>query len=92
MAKGMNEIKITDADVNGVAIVTTVEGDRLTGTVLQNKGVFDAYPAMVKNHFNDLCDYVNEQTPSGDAGVNYTQTEIAFICNALDCTQADITL
>lgn len=86
------DIKIDSTDINAVAVATTVASDRLTGTVLQNKQVFDAYPAMIVSHFNDLCDYVNAQTPEGDGGLAYTPTEIAFICDALDCTESQITL
>ena len=92
MAKAMTDIIIDQTDIDAVAVSTSVSGDRLTGTVLQNKQVFDAYPAMVKDHFNDLCEYVNTQTPTGDAGLSYTQTEIAVFTNALSCTEADLTL
>ena len=92
MAKAMTEIQIDQTDIDIVAVHTAVTGDRLSGTVLQNKEVFDRFPQMVANHFNDLCDYVNEQTPSGDAGLSYTQTEIAVFTSALSCTEADLTL
>lgn len=86
------DIKIDSTDIDAVAVATTVTSDRLSGTVLQNKQVFDRYPAMIVTHFNDLCDYVNAQTPEGDAGLSYTATEIAFICDVLDCTESQITL
>lgn len=92
MAKAMTDIIIDQTDINAVAVSVAVVGDKLSGTVLQNKEVFDAYPEMVKDHFNDLCDYVNEQTPTGDAGLYYTGTEISYICTALGCTEASITL
>lgn len=92
MAKAMTDIIIDQTDINAVAVSVAVVGDKLSGTVLQNKEVFDAYPEMVKDHFNDLCDYVNEQTPTGDAGLYYTAMEISYICTALGCTEASITL
>ena len=93
MAKQMSAIKIdTTTDVQAVALAYTVAGDRLTGTVLQNKQKFDAYPDMIVSHFNDLCDYVNEQTPTGDAGLNYSASEISTITSTLGCTEASITL
>ena len=93
MAKPMSAIKIdTTTDVQAVALEYTVTGDRLTGTVLQNKQKFDAYPDMIVSHFNDLCDYVYEQTPSGDAALNYNSTEISYICSELGCTEASITI
>lgn len=92
MAKQMTDIQIDETDINAVAIAITISGDRLTGTVLENKQVFDAYPDMIVDHFNDLCDYVSEQTPEGDAGLQYTSTEIANICAVLRCSESDITM
>ena len=86
------DIKIDSTDIDSVAVATTVTSDRLSGTVLQNKQVFDAFPSMIVTHFNDLCDYINTQTPEGDAGLSYTSTEVAFICNVLDCTESQISL
>lgn len=88
----MTDIKIQQADINDVAISIAVAGDKLSGTVLQNKQVFDAYPDMIVTHFNDLCDYVDSQTPEGDCGLEYTPTEVAFICGVLGCTESSITL
>lgn len=92
MAKAMSEIVIDSTDVNNSSVATTVAGDKLTGTVLENKQVFDRYPDMIKDHFNDLCDYIDEQAPTGDAALSYTATEITNICAALDCTEASITM
>ena len=93
MAKPMSAITIdTTTDVQAVAIEYTVTGDRLTGTVLQNKQKFDAYPDMIVSHFNDLCDYINEQAPTGDAALAYTNTEITTICSTLGCTESSITI
>lgn len=88
----ISDIRIDSTDIDAVAVATTVASDRLSGTVLQNKQVFDAYPAMIVSHFNALCDYVNTQMPEGDIGFVYTSTEIASICDALDCTEGQITL
>ena len=85
------DIKIDQSDISGVAVSSTVVGDRLSGTVLQNKQVFDAFPQMIAEHFNSLCDYV-AQAEADAAGLNYSTTEIAFICSALGCTEAEITL
>lgn len=82
------DIKIKQTDINQVAVSSAVVGDRLSGTVLQNKQVFDAYPSMVKDHFNELCDYVE----SNAAGLDYSPAEIAYICSALDCTEVEITM
>lgn len=87
-----SDIPITQTDKDSVSVHTAVTGDRLTGTVLQNKQVFDAYPDLIVTHFNDLCDYIGDYMPSGDVGISYTATEITSICSALGCTEADITL
>lgn len=87
-----SDIRIDQTDKDSVSVHTAVSGDRLTGTVLQNKQVFDAYPDMIVEHFNDLCDYIGSYMPSGDAGLSYTATEIAFICSVLGCTESDISL
>lgn len=92
MAKAMTDIAIDSTDVNNVAVATTVAGDKLTGTVLQNKQVFDTYPDMIVSHFNDLCDYIEEQSPTGDAALSYTPAEITTITSALGCSEADITM
>ncbi len=87
-----SDIPISQTNVDAVSVHTAVAGDKLTGTVLQNKKVFDAYPDMITVHFNDLCDYISHYMPSGDAGIEYNATEIADICDVLNCTEASITL
>lgn len=87
-----SDIPIDQTDKDSVSVHTVVATDRLTGTVLQNKQIFDAYPDLIVEHFNDLCDYIGGYMPSGDVGLTFTQTEIAQICSALGCTEADITL
>jgi hypothetical protein len=82
------DIKIKQPDINSVAVSTTVAGDRLIGTVLQNKQVFDAFPQMIATHFNSLCDYIE----SNAAGLDYSTAEIAYICSALGCTETEITM
>ena len=92
MAKAMSEIIIDSTDISNSSVATTVTGDKLTGTVLENKQVFDRYPEMIAEHFNDLCDYINEQAPTGDAALSYTTTEISNICTALGCAESEITM
>ena len=86
----LDAYKITSGEV---ALVHVEAQDTvLKGTPLQNKQVFDAYPDLIVTKFNNLCDYVGTQIPSGDAGLTYTATEITNICTALGCTEASITL
>lgn len=81
-----SDIPISETEVNGVAVHTAVQGDRLVGTVAENKLVFDAFPALIVTHFNDLCDYLN-----GDIGLDYTSSQITYITSILGCTEEDIT-
>lgn len=87
-----SDIPISDREKNLVRVRMAVTGDKLTGTVEENKEVFDAYPDVIATHFNDLCDFIDTQVPTGDVGLSYTSTEIAYICSVLGCTEADITL
>ena len=51
--------KITNAEV-AQNHVQGVQGDRLTGTVQQNKAVFDKLPEVIVYHFNVLVEEVAE--------------------------------
>lgn len=87
-----SDIPIDQTDKDSVSVHTVIASDRLTGTVLENKQVFDAYPDLIVEHFNDLCDYIGSYMPSGDTGITYTATEITYITSTLGCTEASITL
>ena len=47
--------KITDAERNNVYVKSTT-GNTLTGTVEENKNVFDKYPEFIRVRFNELID------------------------------------
>lgn len=49
------EKKILESERNSVYVKST-EGSYLTGTVEQNKNVFDKYPELIKEKFNALVD------------------------------------
>ncbi len=49
------EKKILESERNAVYVKST-EGSHLTGTVEQNKNVFDKYPELIKEKFNALVD------------------------------------
>ena len=57
--------KITETEVEAVEVSSTV-GDTLTGTVAQNKQIFDDYPDLIVDKFNDLCDHVDDDFISQD--------------------------
>ena len=48
-----SKIKPSEA---GYQNISNLEGDTLTGTVQQNKAQFDAYPNLIKDHYNSLVD------------------------------------
>ena len=83
--------KITNGEI-ALVHMEAVQGDSLRGTVLENKQRFDAYPDLIAEKFNALCEYVGTQAPTGDAALSYTATEITNICTALGCTQSEITI
>lgn len=64
----LTDYKIKPSDV-GYQNVQNQEGRVLRGTVQQNKIVFDSYPELIKDKFNDLVDHlaeVNADTPATD--------------------------
>ena len=85
----MDSYKITNAERDAVHV--EAQPTRLVGTILQNKQVFDKYPDLIKDKHNALCEYVGSYTPS-DGSLNYTSSEIAYICSVLGCTEEDISI
>lgn len=53
----ITDYKITATDIARVSV--TSQPDTLTGTATQNKKVFDNYPEMIKEHFNNALDYLD---------------------------------
>lgn len=49
------EKKILESERNSVYVKST-EGDRLVGTVTENKNVFDRYPELIRSKYNELID------------------------------------
>lgn len=47
--------KILESERNSVYVKST-EGSRLTGTVVENKNVFDKYPELIRSKYNELID------------------------------------
>ena len=68
------EKKILESERNSVYVKST-EGSYLTGTVEQNKNVFDKYPELIKEKFNALVDLLislNLDTVVEDLANRYT--------------------
>ena len=51
----LKEIKIKNSERNQVFVKST-EGSRLTGTVEENKNVFDKFPQLIMDKFNQLVE------------------------------------
>lgn len=54
------DYKISSADVQGVHV--EAQPTVLRGSATQNKQVFDKYSDLIVDHFNDLCDFINNDT------------------------------
>lgn len=54
------DYKISSADISAVHV--EAQPTILRGSATQNKQVFDAYSDMIVNHFNGLCDFINNDT------------------------------
>ena len=54
------DYKITDANVSAVHV--EAQPTVLQGSATQNKQVFDSYPDMIVEHFNNLCDFIANDT------------------------------
>lgn len=52
----ITDYKVTDAERNVVYV--QAQADTLSGTAAQNKAVFDAYPELVRDNLDGLCDFL----------------------------------
>lgn len=55
-----SDYKISQADVQSVHV--EAQPNILRGSTTQNKQVFDKYSDMIVEHFNNLCDVVDDNT------------------------------
>lgn len=63
----IKDLTITDQTVQGIYVQS--QPDRLTGTAQQNKAVFDAYPALIKQRFNELIALLTDAGAAGEIPV-----------------------
>ena len=63
----IKDLTITDQTVQGIYVQS--QPDRLTGTAQQNKAVFDAYPALIKQRFNQLLELLTAEGGAGEIPV-----------------------
>ena len=54
------DYKISTADIQGAHV--GAQPTVLQGSAAQNKQVFDNYPDMIVTHFNNLCDFISNDT------------------------------
>lgn len=70
--------KIKDSEINALNVKST-QGTRLTGTVAENKNVFDKFPELIAGKINVLIDSL-QSFQNGDSGAdNISATEIPGI-------------
>lgn len=75
----ITDYKVTDAERN--AVYVQAQADTLSGTAAQNKAVFDAYPELVRDNLDGLCDFLANMTFShtvDTAAATASKTAIAY--------------
>ena len=71
---------ISRADVQAVHV--EAQPDILRGSTTQNKQVFDKYSDMIVEHFNNLCDVVDDNTSAVvDSGVLILYASLGWIAD-----------
>ena len=74
----LSDKKILESERNSVYVKST-EGSRLTGTVTQNKNVFDKFPQLIMDKYNELIDLLiasGLDTIATDITNRYTKTQV----------------
>ena len=75
-----SDYKISPADVQAVHV--EAQPDILRGSTTQNKQVFDKYSDMIVEHFNNLCDVVDDNTSAVvDSGVLILYASLGWIAD-----------
>ena len=86
----IKDLTITDQTVQGIYVQS--QPDRLTGTAQQNKAVFDAYPALLKQRFNQLLELLTAETGAGEIPVGPINGVTAQnVQQALEAIQQNLT-
>lgn len=74
----ITDYKVTDVERD--AVYVQAQSDVLSGTAAQNKAVFDAYPELIRDNLDGLCDYVSSftfsHTVTASASTNAKTPEI----------------
>lgn len=76
--------KVLESERNSVYVKST-EGDRLVGTVENNKNVFDRYPELIRAKYNELIDLlisIGLDTVAEDMSQRYTKDETRGLVDA----------
>lgn len=78
------EKKVLESERNSVYVKST-EGDRLVGTVENNKNVFDKYPELIRTKYNELIDLLISMgldSVAKDLSDRYTKDETRGLVEA----------
>lgn len=74
------DYKISSADISAVHV--EAQPTVLRGSATQNKQVFDKYSDMIVSHFNDLCDFVaNDTSATIDHSVLVLYASIGWVAD-----------
>lgn len=85
----LDAYKITDAERTANYVGSAP--DKLSGTVAQNKNIFDKYADLIRTKFDNFVEYVGTHvTTEGDAALDIDAVSVASLCTALECNPSDI--
>ena len=84
-----DDYKITENDENTTGVVS--QPDTLTGTVQQNKAVFDALPRLIIDRLNSLIDAIQAQASAAELGAApFEGVEATTVQAALQALQTNL--
>lgn len=86
----IKDLKITDQNVQNTYVQS--QPDRLTGTAQQNKAVFDAFPQLIRQRFNELLELLTAESGAGEIPVGPIEGVTAeTVQQALEAIQQNLT-
>lgn len=86
----IKDLTITDQNVQSTYVQS--QPDRLTGTAQQNKAVFDAFPQLIRQRFNELLELLTAESGAGEIPVGPIEGVTAeTVQQALEAIQQNLT-
>ena len=86
----IKDLTITDQNVQSTYVQS--QPDRLTGTAQQNKAVFDAFPQLIRQRFNELIALLTDAGAAGEIPVGPIEGVTAEnVQQALEAIQQNLT-